>query len=163
MIDSKKYQITSELLEDSAVKFFYKTEIFQKYIQSILNEGITVFSFDAEKWTSVDIFYSELSGKMNFPHYFGKNLDALNDCLSEMCGEKFAICILNYEFFWNTYPREAKILLELIQSNCWHSLKIDSVMLALIQVNIPDFIPPKLEIFSAYWNKMEWSNKSRGL
>jgi ribonuclease inhibitor len=38
-------------------------------------------ALDGEKITSLDDLYIDLAEKLQFPDYFGHNLDALADCL----------------------------------------------------------------------------------
>jgi len=40
-------------------------------------------ALDGEKITSLDDLYIDLADKLQFPDYFGHNLDALSDCLGE--------------------------------------------------------------------------------
>lgn len=39
---------------------------------------------DCKNFTSVPQAHKYIAGKLNFPAYYGKNLDALYDCLSEL-------------------------------------------------------------------------------
>ncbi|MBR6025206.1 MAG: barstar family protein [Firmicutes bacterium] len=46
---------------------------------------------DAEKMTSVEEAHSYLARELSFPDYYGNNLDALYDCLTEFCGSAFIV------------------------------------------------------------------------
>jgi RNAse (barnase) inhibitor barstar len=43
-------------------------------------------------------FYNDIAQKMNFPEYFGKNYDALKDCLSEV-NEDICIALAECDVF----------------------------------------------------------------
>jgi RNAse (barnase) inhibitor barstar len=45
-----------------------------------------VVELDAEKAKSLRSFYPRISKSLFFPDYFGKNLDALFDCLGDLSG-----------------------------------------------------------------------------
>ena len=45
---------------------------------------------ECSKYKNMDDFYNDIALQMNFPEYFGKNYDALKDCLSEVSE---ALCI----------------------------------------------------------------------
>jgi ribonuclease inhibitor len=51
---------------------------------------------DGEKMTSREIAHTYLASKLNFPCYYGKNLDALWDILSTVC-EPIHIKLVNGE------------------------------------------------------------------
>ena len=42
------------------------------------------FTLDGDKITDVASFYDEIAKVCKFPDYFGRNLDALNDCLYDL-------------------------------------------------------------------------------
>ena len=46
--------------------------------------GYEVKSFDAAKWQSEGRMHDDLKTQLGFPDYYGANLDALNDCLSDL-------------------------------------------------------------------------------
>lgn len=48
------------------------------------DEGYRVVEFDCRGWTDDDVMHAELAAKLDFPSYYGRNLDALNDCLRSM-------------------------------------------------------------------------------
>lgn len=49
----------------------------------------------------IDGFYDEISRAFRFPDYFGRNLDALYDCLTELQGteENYLLTITDFEYF----------------------------------------------------------------
>ncbi|MDQ1343895.1 MAG: Barstar protein [Patescibacteria group bacterium] len=42
------------------------------------------YVLDAARFSDADAFYDEASSAFGFPDYFGRNLDALADCLSDV-------------------------------------------------------------------------------
>ena len=57
-----------------------------------------MFVLDGKNMKTYPSLYDEISEKLNFPDYFGRNLDALNDCMSDLSwikGESMVICIQN--------------------------------------------------------------------
>lgn len=43
-----------------------------------------VIFIDCRKFNTVEAFYDETARRLFFPEYFGKNLDALSDCLDDV-------------------------------------------------------------------------------
>lgn len=42
------------------------------------------YVLDASEFSTADAFYDAASRTFSFPEYFGRNLDALSDCLSDV-------------------------------------------------------------------------------
>ncbi len=50
-----------------------------------------MIELDALKMTGVEETHSYLAKELSFPDYYGKNLDALYDCLTEFCSSEFIV------------------------------------------------------------------------
>ncbi|WP_088068099.1 barstar family protein [Gottfriedia luciferensis] len=104
---------------------------------------------------------------MFLPDYYGENLDAFNDCLSDMTSERTGIVLefRNYEEFAKKDKYAAHSILDIIQINSWRFLLVDDnlKLLAFVHSNDPEIDFPDLGGFSAEWNPDEWLDKSRGL
>ena len=57
--------------------------------------------FNGEDFKTKEIFHNIIKEKLNFPSYYGNNLDALNDCLLE-------ISPLPLKIVWNDYNKSKK-------------------------------------------------------
>lgn len=64
---------------------------------------MTVIFFDGEKFKSKETFHQIIKEKLNFPNYYGNNLDALNDCLLELYP-------LPVKIVWNNYNKSKEYL-----------------------------------------------------
>jgi RNAse (barnase) inhibitor barstar len=53
---------------------------------------------ECDKYETMNDFYNDIAQKMNFPEYFGKNYDALKDCLSEV-NEDICIALAECDVF----------------------------------------------------------------
>ena len=52
-----------------------------------------VFLLDGKDMTSLDAAYDVISRELSLPEYFGRNLDALYDCLTELSSEGTVIFV----------------------------------------------------------------------
>ena len=48
------------------------------------SENYNVTEFDCSTWETPELMHFELSDKLEFPGYYGKNYGALNECLNEL-------------------------------------------------------------------------------
>ena len=154
---------TFELVRDGCINLFYKTEVYLNTIEKLKNESIDIYVFDAIDWNKEENFYSSFSKGMNFPDYFGNNLDAINDCLGDLINKNIAICISNYENFMIKCQKQANILPKIILTNCWEAILQENVMLMLIQTNNGSISFNDIKEFPPKWNQKEWLNKNHGL
>jgi RNAse (barnase) inhibitor barstar len=61
---------------------------------NILNSDYIEIHLSGENSQTISDFLNEISSKMQFPDYFGKNFNALNDCLSDLDWLEFrGLCI----------------------------------------------------------------------
>lgn len=57
---------------------------------------------DGKKCGTLNDFYNAIQEALQFPAYFGKNLDALDECLNDLSGieeERIVLLLLNYSSF----------------------------------------------------------------
>ncbi|WP_075620117.1 barstar family protein [Paenisporosarcina indica] len=153
-----------ELMQDGSVTLFWNNSIYEKNIESIKLEGFDIYSFDCTEW-EMDNYHKELAKTLAFPDYYGRNLNAFNDCLSDIVPDNkgFVLAFRNYDIFAKKYPDIAFHILDIIQINSWQFLIDNRVLLGLVQSNDAELSFPPLGGMTADWNSDEWLNKNRGL
>ncbi len=155
-----------QLLLNGSAKLFWRNEILDQYLNEISNEGFDIYTLDCSKWNSHN-YHNDLATVLDFPDYYGKNLNAFNDCLSDMTSEGTGIVLVfkNYDKFAKKNKHDARWILDIIQVNAWRFLLEDNniKLLAFVQSNDPRIDFPDLGGLSAEWNHDEWLNKNRGL
>ena len=72
------------ILRNSPVALYWNSEIWQKHIKWFEQNGYNIVKLDAEKWSSERLFHEDIEKGLQFPEYYGMNLDALNDCLRDI-------------------------------------------------------------------------------
>ena len=53
-------------------------------VRWLRSHAYDVKEFDAGWWKSDADMYADMALRLDFPDYFGRNLDALNDCMSDV-------------------------------------------------------------------------------
>ena len=108
-----------ELMHDGCVTLFWDHSIYEENIKTVRLEGLDIYSFECTEWEE-DNYHKELAKTLKFPDYYGENLDAFNDCLSDKipANKGFVLAFRNYDIFAKKYPDIAFNILDIIQKKC---------------------------------------------
>jgi RNAse (barnase) inhibitor barstar len=72
------------LLRDHPVTLYHKQAVLDDDLLWLEGHGYKSYRFDAATWATLEAFHEEVSKTLRFPDYYGRNLDALSDCLSDL-------------------------------------------------------------------------------
>ena len=102
---------------------------------------------------------------LNFvPPLLGRNLDALNDCLSDLEipeDSGWVLVLRRYDHFSERNPEVAWTVLDIVQRNSHIFLLFGRRLLALIQSNDPQIHFQPIGAFPVWWNWKEWLTADR--
>src|SRR5687767_9078982 len=83
--DPEEWQrLDLSLLKNGSVHLYYRPSVLEEDVEWLRAHGYRLDSFDCSKWGTEEVMHEEFANRLEFPDYYGKNLDALNDCLSEV-------------------------------------------------------------------------------
>ncbi|MFF3102451.1 barstar family protein [Viridibacillus arvi] len=153
-----------ELIQNGSIILYWDTKILERNLKQLERDGFEIYSFDCALWNEEN-FHEELASTLNFPDYYGKNLDAFNDCLSDIVPKRTGIILTfkNYDIFTKRYPDIAYDILDIIQLNAWRNLIEGNVLMGFVQSNNGNFSMPPVGGMSPEWNSDEWLDKNREL
>lgn len=106
-----------------------------------------IVSLDAGAWDDAAAMHRDLAAALGFPDYYGKNLDALNDCLGEVATYTYGsnkdtaglVLVLDrFDRFFRADPRAAQALLDIFASHARVASLIGHRMLGLVRSDDPD-------------------------
>ncbi|MGA7313309.1 MAG: barstar family protein [Silvibacterium sp.] len=75
------------ILRDGGVCLYWRQEILADEVNWLKSKGYKIISFEAAEWQSASEWKSErrmhesLKAQLSFPDYYGKNLNALDECV----------------------------------------------------------------------------------
>ncbi|WP_317956410.1 barstar family protein [Paenibacillus chitinolyticus] len=150
------------LMMNGSIVMFWRQEVLEKYIEKIRGEGFDICLIDCE---SSDCLL-ELGNTLEFPDYYGKNLDAFNDCLSDVIprNEGIVLVFKNFDKFNERDNDTAHSVLDIIQNNSWRLLvESQKVLMAFLHSNDPQLHTQPVGALPVRWNNEEWLNRSRGV
>jgi RNAse (barnase) inhibitor barstar len=165
--DAQEFQrLDYSILQNGAISLYYRAKVLNSDIEWLKNHGYQTNNFDCSLWHNERKMHEILASELDFPGYYGRNLDAFNDCLSdiEITTDGGRVLIFqNYDFFTNLYPKIAWLLLDIIELNSRRSLLFGKRLFALVQSNDPRILFEPVGARPVLWNSKEWSDRNRGL
>jgi len=152
-----------EILKDGPICKYYKNSILDEDVNWFIDNGFDVYDITVRNWNKKN-FHKHLKKELNFPEYYGENLDAFDDCLGDMCNDRYkgvVITFRQYDEFLNNERSSAEAILDIIATESRNWLLKGKKLIGLIQSNEPNLELPKLGGISPSWNSAEWMNDSR--
>lgn len=69
------------LLQNGPIVLYYRNEILAKDLRWLREKEYVIDQFNCEDWQAGNNLHQALADQLEFPDYYGYNLNALNDCL----------------------------------------------------------------------------------
>ena len=154
------------LLQNSPITLYWREAILDEDRAWLSAHGYEVYRLDAGAWDAEAAFHRDVQRVLDFPDYYGKNLDAFNDCLSDLPVPDVggtALEFRRFDAFARRHPRAAQAILDIVAVNARHRLLMGRRLLALVQSDDPALTFEPVGASAVDWNPREWLNASRGL
>ncbi len=152
-----------EILKNGPICKYYKNTILDEDIKWFLNNNYEVIELNVRNWTRKNA-HKNLKEALNFPDYYGENLNAFNDCIGDLYNKRYKGLLLvfrSYDHFVDENRSFAESILDSItyESRIW--LLTGQKLIGLVQSNNPDLEFSKLGGINPGWNSYEWLNSNR--
>jgi RNAse (barnase) inhibitor barstar len=165
--DSNTWQrLDWRLLQNGPIAMYLRRVVLEDDISWFVENGYRVDRLDCSTWVDKEIAHTALSNTLAFPDYYGRNLDAFNDCMSDLevpieggrviVLERFDVPAAGLGDF-------AYVLLDIVASTARDKLLFGRRLIALVQSNDPALGFPPVGATPVGWNPREWLNSARGL
>jgi RNAse (barnase) inhibitor barstar len=157
------------LLQDGPVNLYWRRSYLDEDTAWLRANGYRTERFDTSAWTDENVMHDDLKTRLGFPDYYGKNLNALDDVLSDpdefdMPAEGGLVLVfLGYDAFDCRLPDVADAVLDVITDASRVQLLFGKRLIALVQSDDPRIAYRSLGGRPAYWNHREFFDSSRGL
>ena len=86
-------------------------KILKTAYKSVPNKNSVETIIDGNTTQHIADFYTQIAKDLHFPDYFGKNLDALNDCLGDLSWlehNQVHIVLTHYDKFLSAEPKDVR-------------------------------------------------------
>ena len=153
------------LLQNSPVALYGREAILDEDRAWFSAHSYRVYRLDASSWDGEVAFHRDVRRVLEFPAYYGENLDAFNDCLSDLPVPEqggAALEFRHFDAFARREPRVAQAVLDIVAVNARHFLLTGRRLLALVQSDDPELSFEPVGACPAMWNPREWLDASRG-
>lgn len=130
-----------QLLQNSSVHRFRGDDEMNQEVTGLAKIDYVIHQFDAGNWLHEDDVHIALMAELNFPDYYGRNLDALNDAFRGVAEYRYGsdpratgtvLALRQYESFASRNSTLAFTFLDLFAINARFGLLVGHPMLCLI-------------------------------
>jgi RNAse (barnase) inhibitor barstar len=162
------------ILQDGGVALYLNPDILTDDVNWLREHNYQIHSFDCQRWVSEDAMHADWQSVLSFPGYYGRNLDALSDCLTDLSVPDdggLALVLRSFDSYsqgsdaipMHSGRSEARVVLDILAGTSRRFLLLGRRFLTLVQTKDPRARFEGLGGSTAQWNRREWLNKDRGL
>ncbi len=155
-----------QLLQNSAVTMYFHVPILEADAAWFVAHDYRVLSLRVDAYQSQYALLENLGKLLAFPEYYGRNLAAFNDCLSDIeIPHIGGLVLVFYQFdaFTRIDPSFAQAVLDICADNSRLFLLTGRRFLVLVQSDDPRISFKPVGGTAVMWNPQEWLNSKRGL
>jgi hypothetical protein len=165
-----RHDLDFRLMVNSSVVLFWRPVLLERNLDWLARHGYDVNRVDASGWRAEHDLHHDLAAALEFPDYYGENLDALNDCLRSIAGYDyrsspeatgFVLALTGYDAFAEHCPDAAHAVLDIFAVQSRFAGLIGHRMLCLIQSDDPDIDFEPVGRTPVMWNNDEWLDSNR--
>jgi RNAse (barnase) inhibitor barstar len=161
-----------QILRDGGIALYWRNEYLAQDAQWLKEHDYHVYDFDCATWLSSEDMFADFGRVLQFPDWWGRNLNALNDCITDLPLEESRGAVLVLQHF-DSYasqsaarelPKddtEAVLLLDILADASRFYLVNGIRVIALVQTDDPKLQIRRLGGKSPRWNEREWLNTNR--
>jgi RNAse (barnase) inhibitor barstar len=125
------------------VTLFWRTATLEDTVGWLIGHGYDIVRLPAAEWSSQADFHRDIAVALDFPDYYGGNLDAFNDCLRDLAidgsqATGLVLVLTRYDTFASREPRTAQAILDIIADQSRTGALLGHRMLCLVQSDDPN-------------------------
>jgi hypothetical protein len=158
------------LFQNGFVHKYWRSEVLDATVDWLMHAGYEVVSLNASLWDSEEGFHHDAAAALTFPDYYGKNLNALNDCLGDVASYQYGaskeatgtvLVVRRYESFVALDRPMAEAVVDIFAVQARVGALLGHRMLMLIQSDDPDLSLPPAGASPVGWNREEFPDTKR--
>ncbi|KOU85088.1 barnase inhibitor [Streptomyces sp. XY58] len=161
-----------EYMGNTFVTLFWRRRLLDQAVQRLEDRDFRVVRLAAGPWGTEEDMHRSVAAALQFPDYYGHNLDALHDCLGDVAcygpyddsaeGAGLVITFTDYDRFATACPRAAQAVLDIIADRARRAAVLQRRLICLVHSSDPDIRFDPVGAMPVMWNGDEWLDSSRG-
>lgn len=165
--DPESYdRVDWDLLQNGPINLYWRAPYLAEHVQWLKGDEYEINEFDCSSWVDEAAMHGDIAAGLGFPDYYGRNLDALNDCLSDLdvptTGGRVLV-LQRYDLLTRACPAVAQHVLDIIAHQSRRFLLFGRRFFALVQSDDPTIAFQPVGATPVNWNRREWLKSNRGL
>jgi hypothetical protein len=158
------------LLMNTSVTLFWQLAVLEETTAWLTVHGYQVTSLDASQWFTEHDMHRDISAALGFPDYYGRNLNALNDCMSDVVSQIYgwapeatglALAFIGYDGFAARCRRAAQIVLDIMADQSRSAALLGRRLMCLVQSDDAHIRFEPVGATAVMWNDAEWLDSKR--
>ncbi|MEU3074254.1 barstar family protein [Streptomyces laurentii] len=160
-----------EYMINTFVTLFWRKRLLTQATERLEERGFRVIRLGAGQWNTERDMHRAIAAALDFPDYYGHNLDALNDCLGDVAcyggyddapeGTGLVLVFSDYDRFAATCPRAAQVVLDIIADQARQAAVLQRRFFSLVHSNDANIKFEPVGAMPVMWNSDEWLDANR--
>ncbi|MET9116030.1 barstar family protein [Streptomyces longwoodensis] len=160
-----------EYMINTFVTLFCRKRLLTQAVERLEDRGFRVIRLEAGHWNTERDMHHAMAAALTFPDYYGRNLDALNDCLGDIAcyggyddapeGTGLVLVFTDYDRFAATCPRAAQVVLDIIADQARQAAVLRRRFFSLVHSNDANIRFEPVGAMPVLWNSDEWLDANR--
>jgi Barstar (barnase inhibitor) len=152
-------------LHNSCVTLFWRKPLLDNAVTQLAAADYHLVPVNASPWTTPQDMHRDLAEALGFPPYYGRNLDALNDCMRDVVTHRYGwpekatglvLVFTGYDSFAKRHPVDAHAVLDIVAGQSRSALLFGKRLICLVQCDDPRAEFDPVGSTPVIWNDAEW-------
>lgn len=168
--DELTHPVDFLLVQNGFINMFFRSDVLDESVAWLQIAGYRIVNVDAASWLSEVQMHSDIASSLEFPDYYGANLDALNDCLSDVAVQDYGwtegdaglvLVVYGFDDFAARHEQLAHQLLDIYARNAAYAALFGHRMMCLVKSENRRLHIKDVGAQSVSWNYREFLDPRR--
>lgn len=168
--DELTHPVDFLLVQNGFINLFFRSDVLNESVAWLQQAGYRVVEVSAASWLAESDMHADISSSLRFPSYYGANMDALNDCLSDVAirdygwtdGDAGLVMVVHsFDDFVARHPRIAHQFLDIYARNAVRAALFGNRLMCLLRSEDPRLKINDVGAQSVSWNYREFLDSAR--
>jgi len=151
------------MIRNGPIVKYFSQEVLENDVEELEKVGSQIVELSTKNWSKENA-HKKIQRGFDFPDYYGKNLDAFEDCLDDKFNKKYkglVVVLKQFDSFHQQSKDFSEAMLDVIVNVAWTWLLAGQKLILFVHSNNPNLVIDKVGGFKPDWNGEEWFNDSR--